>query len=791
MAYENLKAAIKQAVKQNGNQEITGNLLQSTLLNIVNTIGQEWQYLGVATTSTVPPSNLEKNAYYFVLVAGTYTNLSNISVSNPGLCIISYNASTEIWTKNIIFETVQTTGTSINQVMSQKAVSSELMKKFNKENIAQELGNDEEKVMSQKAVSSEFYNLSKISLVDNILVNMLLNYNGKITSFDNFYTTIAYSLLGVTSIHFEGYVSKTYASYAFYKGNELVKTNDVPQTAASLVNIDIKEFPTEADSVRFCFSEKRINDTKILLKTNASLLGNTVANFKNGIDRILNSSFYVNNSESLKYGNLLDNGEYYAFTVYYYYYNLQLNCNIKTVKVHCTEGTTLKIFRYNSSTLSLIQIGESTAQSDGILTIICDCKLNNEFIAFGTDNGKLLYKENSDNNFKVISKQGIFVKDATYEYSIEFEIEISNGAIPLTLSRVSNKSKLPINSEALKGATPKNEVHFNENFVMTSDGSLYPRPDYLYSEFISAKSYFVESVIKSTGAVYSWIFFDDRFFPLGGYKSDSEKTITLNGKLPNIPKNAKYVVLNVPKNSYNKIFAFCNFTSNSRWSGKNVLFLGDSFIDQGNLSGEICKLLGCNEINRGISGAITASKGGNSYLSLVDRIKDNVHDDSNKNEHYHSLPSECDAIIINCSTNDYGTSVELGTMEEGYSKLNTFYGGVHFVINKLVAKYGNIPIIWINATHRFSSNLAEFSISGDGKFIRTRNNANHTLIEYIEALEEVCAAYSVPVVDAYRTSRIQPFFDKNKKEFTVDGLHPNSMGSKQIALKVLEIIEYI
>lgn len=39
MAYENLKAAIKQAIKQNGNQEITGNLLQSTLLNIVNAIG--------------------------------------------------------------------------------------------------------------------------------------------------------------------------------------------------------------------------------------------------------------------------------------------------------------------------------------------------------------------------------------------------------------------------------------------------------------------------------------------------------------------------------------------------------------------------------------------------------------------------------------------------------------------------------------------------------------------------------------------------------------------------------
>lgn len=38
MAYENLKTAIRQAVKQNGNQEITGNLLQSTLLSIVDAL---------------------------------------------------------------------------------------------------------------------------------------------------------------------------------------------------------------------------------------------------------------------------------------------------------------------------------------------------------------------------------------------------------------------------------------------------------------------------------------------------------------------------------------------------------------------------------------------------------------------------------------------------------------------------------------------------------------------------------------------------------------------------------
>lgn len=46
MAYENLKAAIKQAIKQNGNQEITGHILQSTLLSVVDNIPEVVQESG-------------------------------------------------------------------------------------------------------------------------------------------------------------------------------------------------------------------------------------------------------------------------------------------------------------------------------------------------------------------------------------------------------------------------------------------------------------------------------------------------------------------------------------------------------------------------------------------------------------------------------------------------------------------------------------------------------------------------------------------------------------------------
>ena len=39
MAYENLKNAIRQVIKQNDNQEITGSLLQNALITIINEIG--------------------------------------------------------------------------------------------------------------------------------------------------------------------------------------------------------------------------------------------------------------------------------------------------------------------------------------------------------------------------------------------------------------------------------------------------------------------------------------------------------------------------------------------------------------------------------------------------------------------------------------------------------------------------------------------------------------------------------------------------------------------------------
>lgn len=128
MAYENLKSAIKQAIKQNGNQEITGNLLNSTLLNIVNTIGAEYKFLGFATPSTVPPTSEEGRLFYFASKAGEYINFptstenTHITIGE-GLYLFTKKANSDYWKGEILIEITQNLGKAEDKVISQKAIS--------------------------------------------------------------------------------------------------------------------------------------------------------------------------------------------------------------------------------------------------------------------------------------------------------------------------------------------------------------------------------------------------------------------------------------------------------------------------------------------------------------------------------------------------------------------------------------------------------------------------------------------------------------------------------------------
>lgn len=101
--YTELKAAIAAVIKANGNNEITGAIMQNVLNTIVSTVGANRTFVGIANSDT-NPGLPDGNVFYIAYTAGNYVNFqygtANLTV-NPGELAILYNERND-WNKCVI-----------------------------------------------------------------------------------------------------------------------------------------------------------------------------------------------------------------------------------------------------------------------------------------------------------------------------------------------------------------------------------------------------------------------------------------------------------------------------------------------------------------------------------------------------------------------------------------------------------------------------------------------------------------------------------------------------------------
>ena len=97
--YAVLKAAINAVIKTNGNKEITGQVLNQTLMAIVNSLGENYQFAGVAVPST-NPGTPDQNIFYLATQAGTYTNFG-ATVLPAGISMLEWRNGT--WSSETFF----------------------------------------------------------------------------------------------------------------------------------------------------------------------------------------------------------------------------------------------------------------------------------------------------------------------------------------------------------------------------------------------------------------------------------------------------------------------------------------------------------------------------------------------------------------------------------------------------------------------------------------------------------------------------------------------------------------
>lgn len=93
--YNNLKTAIQAVIKANGNQEITGDILQNALMSILNALSAGYQFVGIATTKTIPGTPDQK-VFYIANGSGTYSNFGGINVDKDEVAILTFD---DTWKK--------------------------------------------------------------------------------------------------------------------------------------------------------------------------------------------------------------------------------------------------------------------------------------------------------------------------------------------------------------------------------------------------------------------------------------------------------------------------------------------------------------------------------------------------------------------------------------------------------------------------------------------------------------------------------------------------------------------
>ena len=92
--YNNLKTSIDANIKQNGNQEITGPILNSVLNQMVNILGTGYQFAGVATLDpATDPGTPDAKVFYIANGKGTYEKFGGLEVTEDDVVVLYYDTA--------------------------------------------------------------------------------------------------------------------------------------------------------------------------------------------------------------------------------------------------------------------------------------------------------------------------------------------------------------------------------------------------------------------------------------------------------------------------------------------------------------------------------------------------------------------------------------------------------------------------------------------------------------------------------------------------------------------------
>lgn len=122
--WSTLKAAVASVINANGNQAITGQLLQNVLNNIITNVGENATFVGVANPDTAPGAP-DGDVFYIAGVPGNYSNFNGVAVEEDEVAVLIYKNAA--WSKlnsnmanvNTMPQTASTTDARVNKMITE------------------------------------------------------------------------------------------------------------------------------------------------------------------------------------------------------------------------------------------------------------------------------------------------------------------------------------------------------------------------------------------------------------------------------------------------------------------------------------------------------------------------------------------------------------------------------------------------------------------------------------------------------------------------------------------------
>lgn len=241
MAWTELKTSIANVIKANGNQEITGAVLQSVLFSMIENLGWKYTYYGTVQISSEAPENTDGNIFVFPTQKGVYPNFGGLEVSNK-LCIF-YNSGAN-WIKQ-----------DLPALFYDNAIFT---------------------LLALNAATKAY--------------GYYINLNGSSISDVNYNTTEYLSIAPEEDILYMGGTHKSAAALSFYNENKVfISATNFEETTTLGFKIEISKAPSNAKYVRATY---RVNEDFSIAPRNyisstkhiALTVANSISDFKGAAD---------------------------------------------------------------------------------------------------------------------------------------------------------------------------------------------------------------------------------------------------------------------------------------------------------------------------------------------------------------------------------------------------------------------------------------------------------------------------------------------------------------------------